>query len=705
MNKKKMLAVLIVMLFGVLCRINIAAQTLTINDSDGSYIAGTHFSILEDAERKYSIDSIIDPKTTAIFKKSSIVKPNFGYTDSIYWVRISIDNQSKNSNFILEIDYPQIDYVSFFWKEKDRYSEKKAGDQLPLSVRDIKHRNSAFYFTQEPNSVKDYYLSFKTEGNMLLPVVIWKTNYFYQKDHYEQIILGIFYGLIMIMILYNLFIFIALKDPSYIVFVMFLLFFMFFSSSLSGLTYEYLLDTKPWMVNKILAFLVSGCVLTSVLFAISFLQTKKLLPVIHKILLVLIAISSALMVLSFFVKYSTIIKISVAFVILDFFFLFIVGIISFIKKYRPARFYILAWTIAFTGYIVVALKNLGLIPSNLLTEYSSQLGTSFLVTLLSLALADRINIFKQEKEEAQKEMIENQKKSLEIQTVMATSFERFVPKEFLKFLKKESIIDVHVGDHTQLNMTIMFSDIRSFTTLSEKMSIEENFKFINSCLKRFNPIITNNFGFIDKYIGDAVMALFYKTPLDAVKSAVEIQEELQVYNGHRAKMNYDPVEIGVGLHNGELMLGTVGQENRIDTTVISDSVNLTSRIEGLNKLYGSGTIISEQLFLAIENFPYHYRYLDMVTVKGKKVPIKIIEVIDGLPPHIAEKKIQTGDLFKKGIELYQQKSFDEALNKFNEIISIHEDDLAAQVYIDRCNSCKKFGVPDDWDGISNLTMK
>jgi two-component system sensor histidine kinase ChiS len=166
------------------------------------------------------------------------------------------------------------------------------------------------------------------------------------------------------------------------------------------------------------------------------------------------------------------------------------------------------------------------------------------------------------------------------------AYGRFVPHEFLKFLERESIVDVQLGDQVQKEMTVLFADIRSFTSLSERMSPKENFDFLNAYLSRVSPVIRNHNGFIDKYIGDAVMALFPQTADDAVQAAIEMQKQVSLYNSYRQENGYDPIAIGIGLHSGTLMLGTVGESQRMESTVIADAVNLASRLEGLTKVYG-----------------------------------------------------------------------------------------------------------------------
>jgi len=154
------------------------------------------------------------------------------------------------------------------------------------------------------------------------------------------------------------------------------------------------------------------------------------------------------------------------------------------------------------------------------------------------------------------------------------SYGRFVPHEFLDLLDKESILKVELGDQVQKEMTILFSDIRSFTTLSEGMTPKENFQFINNYLSQMGPLVRTHHGFIDKYIGDTVMALFDKSADDAVQASIAMLRLLEDYNNAQLKEGKASIKIGIGINTGMLMLGTVGEEDRMEGTVISDSVNI-----------------------------------------------------------------------------------------------------------------------------------
>jgi class 3 adenylate cyclase len=270
-------------------------------------------------------------------------------------------------------------------------------------------------------------------------------------------------------------------------------------------------------------------------------------------------------------------------------------------------------------------------------------------------------------------------------TELNQAFERFVPRQFLQFLDKESIVDVKLGDQVQQEMSVLFSDIRDFTTLSESMTSQDNFNFINSYVSRMEPAITANQGFIDKYIGDAIMALFSGEADNAVKAGIDMLHRLAEYNQHRSNSGYLPIKIGIGINTGSLMLGTVGAKNRMDSTVISDAVNLASRIESLTKKYGVSILISHQTFQSLpDSNQYAIRLIDRVKVKGKSKAVSMFEVFDADPPETYEGKVATRTLFEEALLLYHWQKLRDAERLFAECLRRNPTDKAAQIYQQRC---------------------
>lgn len=281
---------------------------------------------------------------------------------------------------------------------------------------------------------------------------------------------------------------------------------------------------------------------------------------------------------------------------------------------------------------------------------------------------------------------------------------RFIPREFLSQLGRLDIQSLQLGDHNEQTMTILFSDIRSFTTLSGGMSPEQTFKFLNSYLTRIGPIIRDYHGFIDKYIGDAIMALFPESPGQAVEAAVAMQKRVVVYNEERARAGYPSVAIGIGVHTGDLMLGTIGETQRFETTVISDAVNIASRLESLTKTFGVLILASSAVISEIDATRICVRRLGDVQAKGATHPVTIYDVFQADPPDLLEHKMQTRDLFDLGRVAYKHGDFTEAYRYFREVAR-DKRDRAAAYYRDRSAIMASAAKTLEWDGVEHMDSK
>ena len=284
---------------------------------------------------------------------------------------------------------------------------------------------------------------------------------------------------------------------------------------------------------------------------------------------------------------------------------------------------------------------------------------------------------------------------------------RFVPREFLDNLEKKSLSEVKLGDHVQRDMTVFFTDIRDFTMLSEQMSPQENFKFLNSYLKNVNPIVRARKGFIDKYIGDAIMALFPNEPDDAVQAAVDLQIAVKKYNQGRQIAGYVPISIGIGIHRGDLILGTIGEDERMQTTVIADAVNLASRLEGLTKTYRVGMLVSGSVVERLQsNHPFKLRHLGAVKAKGKTQSVEIYECYNTDPADLVEHKDKTAEAFATAIEEFRKGTFLTAGKIFGKIAEMNTADLPAAYYRDRCSlTVVHERGPGAWDGAERMEVK
>lgn len=283
---------------------------------------------------------------------------------------------------------------------------------------------------------------------------------------------------------------------------------------------------------------------------------------------------------------------------------------------------------------------------------------------------------------------------------------KFVPSEFLRAVGRESITEVQLGDHIEKEVTIFFSDIRHYTTLSEAMTPEDNFQFINDYVGRMGPIIRSHKGFISQYLGDGIMAIFPKELDYALAACVEMQHNVSAFNKTQEKLSAPQIAVGMGLHEGPLIMGIIGDADRNDPTTIADSVNIASRMEGLTKYYGANIIVSEDCLNTITNQDlFHFRYLGKVQVKGKQQAVGIYECFDGDEKKIRALKNETLDIFQKGLDCFYAQDFAQASAYFDEILKANKKDRVAHYFRNRSARHMLEGVSDDWTGVEKLESK
>ena len=290
------------------------------------------------------------------------------------------------------------------------------------------------------------------------------------------------------------------------------------------------------------------------------------------------------------------------------------------------------------------------------------------------------------------------------------TFQKFVPKQFVDHFAKHGSSVLELGHAVEDDVAILFCDIRGFTGLSEQMSPQELMHFLNSYFLRMNDPIHLNGGFIDKFIGDAIMALFdhpgggnREKASDALCAALDLRHALIIYNQHRHNSGYSAVNIGVGIHFGPVVLGTVGSDDRMDTTVIGDSVNIAYRLEALAPIYQCDIVVSAQtLQEAAQPERFSARLLDWIKVKGRSTAIEIHEVIAHLPEEIQQQKQLNSALIKQGLSQRFAKNWTQAIDYFEQAAALNPNDYLPRLHIQQCHNLAVQTLPHNWDGTVQL---
>ena len=298
------------------------------------------------------------------------------------------------------------------------------------------------------------------------------------------------------------------------------------------------------------------------------------------------------------------------------------------------------------------------------------------------------------------------------------SLQKFVPQDFLNILEKDSIVDFHLGDALAKSFTILFSDMRSFSSHSEGMDPSELFSFVNEFLSVIVPVIHKHGGFVITYLGDAVMAAFPKSTAAALRCSVEMYVAIEKLNHVRSSRGDKEVAIGVGINYGPAMMGIIGQDDRMEPAILSDSVNLAARLESLTKQYQVKTVFSEaalkQILAQDDTRGLKYRLLDYVRVVGKQEPVKIYELLFPLEDPKISQKVQQLAEYEKGLELFYKGELLEAYKILQSLASDNENDVALKNYKSRCAEFLSFDengnaisqeIPVDYDPIYTLRSK
>ncbi|MBP6985444.1 MAG: AAA family ATPase [Alphaproteobacteria bacterium] len=283
--------------------------------------------------------------------------------------------------------------------------------------------------------------------------------------------------------------------------------------------------------------------------------------------------------------------------------------------------------------------------------------------------------------------------------------ERFVPKKFLQLLGRDNIEEVQIGDSVKVEMSAIFADLRDFTTISESIEPEQLTYILNMYLKYMAPIIRNNNGFINRVLGDGILALFPMETQDAVQAAIEMQQAMPLFNQEIKAAGFQNILMGIGVNTGSAMLCALGEEERIEANVVSDMVNAASRIEGLNKMYGTQLLISDTTYNKLRDpSRFSIRKIDTIRVKGKTKAMGIYEVLPITSYEEQSGREEFMTLFEKASELYKMGDFSAALHEFEKCLQTNPEDTVSKLFKDRCNQFLK-NTPENWEGIMTMLEK
>jgi signal transduction histidine kinase len=413
------------MLLTVLCAVAAlqpacaAGGEVELTDKSESYILSGQLDYLEDRDGRLSIEAVMSGIQDQPFRHVENAVANFSFTTSAYWFRLELRNvSSTGTDWFLESQYPLLDYIdAHVVYPGHRIVSFQSGDMRPFSQRGLKHRDVMFPLHLAQGESLTIYLRAESSGSLQVPMKLWSPQALLDKDHDEQLLLGLYYGILIGMFLYNLMIFVSIRDPSYLHYLHYLGGFLLLQMTLNGLAFEYLWPDYPWWGNIAMPFFLWVTLVGMLQFTRSFLRLKHNLPRLDFCYQILSCLFVLMMGASFFTPYPILIRIGAAGGVVGPLLIFSSGILSWRRGVRQAKYFLVAWTMLLLGCMLFALTALGLLPAVFITEYGLQIGSALEVVLLSFALANRMQILKEENERIQRDATEMLEQHVQVRTL------------------------------------------------------------------------------------------------------------------------------------------------------------------------------------------------------------------------------------------------------------------------------------------------
>jgi len=456
---------------------NTATALIEIDKNTQKLVVGKSITYLADINGNLQLEDILSEDHQNKFIPSTNKALNFGFTDTTYWIKIdfSFDEQlTQSTHWIMEISYPLLDDITFYRQENQGYKKYVAGDTIPFSERAIEYPNPVFHISNVPGKKVTHYLRVNSSSSLQIPITVWSSDSFAENTGKKLLVLGAFYGIMFVMILYNFFIFTSIRNDAYLYYILYISSFTLFLASFNGLSFQYLWPDSPRWGNIAVPFFISVSGFGATQFTRRFLNTPHTTPVLDKVLLGILLLSLTSIIISFTLPYQVAIRVAVLVALSFGVTVLITGTACLIRGLRIARFFLLAWVTLLFGIIIHALLSLGLLPTNTLTLHADQIGSVIEVILLSFALADRINSLRIEKEVFQREAMSVLKRNNKVKDeFLATiSHELRTPMNGIMNamqlirhtrLNEEQNGLVHIASQSSGNMLTLIDNILGFT--------------------------------------------------------------------------------------------------------------------------------------------------------------------------------------------------------------------------------------------------
>jgi methyl-accepting chemotaxis protein len=460
-------------------------RSLELNDSIQSCTLGKYLLYIEDKGQQWTVKDISSDAFISKFKVSKQNVLNLGFTRSNYWIKLNLISTSETiKEWFIELAYPHVDHVAFYAQDKEgQYQVSQSGDAIPYDHREMDYHNCVFTLKAAPDQRITVFFNVKTKGSLQLPLILWSPKAFAEKVNDEQFVNGIYYGALVVMVLYNIFLYIAIRDRCFIYYVLFIISYVLFQLALNGHGFEYLWSDASWWANRAIPFFIGLLGFWGARFSMLFLATEQQNKIGERINMFIGYIGLAIMLFSLSGANDIFIRISTVYAAFFCITLMLSGIISYFHGNMAARYFIFAWLTFLVGSMIYTAKTSGFLPVSFITEYSAQIGSAFMVILLSLGLADRIYQIRKKNTMAKAESIKFQQDSLKAKEVSNQS-----QKKASETLEMKSNNIVSIANQLTQNADIMNQQAENVAGSSEEMNV--NINMIASSVEQMSTNVT-----------------------------------------------------------------------------------------------------------------------------------------------------------------------------------------------------------------------
>lgn len=579
-------------------------------------VVGDHAWVLEDTSDRLTFQSAVASNG---YELSKTQVPNLSLSKSDFWIKFSIKNESPERHLLLSIEYPTLNLCEFYAPDGNKYTVKNYTDIKPFSARKYRHQNFIFDVFIEKGATKTYYLRVRSTEQMVLPIILGTPQKIAEATITQDLFWGILLGLLLVMVLYNLFVYISTRDKSYLYYVLYTAFIGLTQATLSGYTYRLIFSNSPLLFNKAIIIFPGLAGISAVLFVTNFLHTKERTPRLHKVFPVIAVLYSSaiiLRILGFDMASYRIIDISALLITIT---IYVAAVIISFQGYRPAKLFLLAWTIFLAGLILFVLRNLGVLSYNNFTNYTMQVGTAFEVTLLSLALADRINILKREKEASQAEALNIAKENERIIREQNVILEQKVEERTIELSETNHELNTTLEDLKQAQSQLVESEkMASLGQLTAGIAHEIN-NPINFVTSNVNPLKRD----IDMVL-EALTVIEEISTSDA--SAAEKQKKIQDY---KEELDFDYLTVEIkhlikGINEGANRTAEIVKGLKIFSRLDEDDLKKTDINEGLESTMVIANNLLNNKIAVIEEYDNNLPLTECYAGKLNQVFLNII---------------------------------------------------------------------------------